>query len=277
MTDRTEFRLKLWGTRGSLPATGPLFQKFGGNTTCIEVRCGDHVLLFDAGSGALAAGAALKEEGCSVVMMYFTHTHYDHICGLPFFLPIYCKGSSVTLWSGHMGADMTTYQMLFEFMRKPFFPIEPDYCSAKIDARDFIAGDVMTPFPGVTVRTAMLNHPGNAIGYRVEWNGKSVAIITDTEHDPGSLDPVVLGLIDKVDLFLYDTTFLDAEMATHKGFGHSSWQQAVRLAEAAGAKQVGFIHHNVTRTDAQLTEIEREAKQLFAGAFCGRDFQVIDI
>jgi phosphoribosyl 1,2-cyclic phosphodiesterase len=277
MTALSKFQLKLWGARGGLPVSGRQFQKFGGNTTCIEMRCGEHVIIFDAGSGALAAGQALAAEGCKELTLYFTHTHYDHVCGLPFFKPMYCGQSQLKMWSGHMGPAMTTRQMLSEFMRKPFFPIGPDYCSAGIDARDFNAGDVLTPYPGVTIRTGMLNHPGNAVGYRVEFGGRSIAIITDTEHEPGTLDPAVLRLIDKVDLFLYDATFLDEEMATFKGFGHSSWQQAVRLAQTAGAKQVGFIHHSFNRTDAALSKIERAAKRQFPGAFCGRDLQVIDI
>ncbi|GLS86352.1 MBL fold metallo-hydrolase [Cypionkella aquatica] len=277
MTERAKFQLKLWGTRGGLSVSGPQFVEFGGNTTCIEMRCGDDVMMFDAGSGALSAGAAMAAEGCRDVTLFFTHTHYDHICGLPFFKPLYCKQSQLRLWSGHMGAAMTTRQMLKEFMRDPFFPIGPDYCSAGIDARDFKVGDVLTPHPGVHIQTGLLNHPGNAVGYRVEFGGRSIAIITDTEHEPGVLDPAVLRLIDKVDLFLYDATFTDAEMATYKGFGHSSWQQAVRLAQAAGAKQVGFIHHSFHRSDADLLQIEQDAKAQFAGAFCGRELQVIDL
>lgn len=277
MTTNPQFRVKLWGVRGSLPATGPEFAVFGGNTTCIELRCGDHVLMFDAGSGALPAGAALRGEGCKNVTLYFTHTHYDHIIGLPFFLPMYCKESTLQMWSGHMGTEMTTKQILKEFMRAPFFPIGPDYCSAHIDTRNFTVGDVLSPHPGLIIRTDMLNHPGNAVGYRIEWAGRSMAIITDTEHEPGKLDPAVLRLIDGVDLFLYDANFVDDEMVKFKGFGHSTWQQALRLAEVAGAKRVGFIHHSTTRTDAQLTQIEREAQAVFPACFCGRDFQVIDV
>lgn len=277
MTARPTFRLKLWGTRGGLSVSGPQFQTFGGATICFEMRLGEQVILFDAGSGALPAGLALLAEGCKDITVFFTHSHYDHISGLPFFKPIFCNSTSLTVWSGHLAGIMTTREMLKEFMRPPFFPIGPDCCTASIDARDFAVGDVLTPHPGVVVRTGRLNHPGEAVGYRVEFAGRSVAIITDTEHRPGELDGEVLKLIDKVDLFLYDATFVDEEMERFKGFGHSTWQQAVKLAKAAGAKRVGLIHHSMMRNDAQLLQIEAQAQAEFPGAFVGRDQQVIDL
>jgi phosphoribosyl 1,2-cyclic phosphodiesterase len=274
-TDR--FQVKLWGVRGSLPVSGPAFRKFGGNTICIEMRCGDHVLLFDAGSGLLHAGAALAAEGQKELTLFFTHSHYDHIAGLPFFLPLYSDKSALKVWTGHLAGTMTTHEMIAAYMRAPFFPIGPEYCRACLDTGEFLPGDVLRPHPGITIRTAMLNHPGNAVGYRVEWGGRSVALITDTEHTPGTLDPAVLDLIRDCDLFLYDATFTDEELATYKGWGHSTWQQGVRLAQASGAKSVGFIHHAKRRTDAALSAIDRSAKRQFPGAFCGRDLQVINI
>ncbi len=273
----TGFRVKLWGARGSLPISGPMFQEFGGNTICFEIRCGDHVLLIDAGSGMFPAGNALKAEGHTDLALFFTHCHYDHIIGLPFFAPLYDENCRLTVSSGHMAGSMTTKEIISDFMRKPFFPIGSDMCFAQIETRDFRAGDVLTPHPGIVMRTAMLNHPGNAIGYRIEWDGRAVAIITDTEHEPGRLDPAVLDLIRGADLFLYDASFTDEEFDRFRGFGHSTWQQGVRLAQVASAKQVGLIHHTQWRTDADLTKIERLAKTEFAGAFCGRDLQTIDV
>lgn len=271
------FQIRLWGVRGSLPVAGPLYHVFGGNTICIEVRCGDHVLLFDAGTGMFPAGAALQAEEQTDLSLFFTHSHYDHIAGLPFFLPLYSQGAQLTVWSGHLGGSMTTRDMIKAYMHQPFFPIGTEYCCAQLTTREFAPGVVLEPHPGVTIRTAMLNHPGNAVGYRIEWGGRVFALITDTEHQPDVLDPNVLDLIRDADLFLYDSTFTDAEMATHMGFGHSTWQQGVRLAKAAGARQVGFIHHAMLRTDAALLAIEAEAKAWFPGAFCGRDLQVIEL
>ncbi len=271
------FVVKLWGVRGSLPVSGPDFATYGGNTICIEMRCGDHVLLFDAGTGLLPAGAALTAEGQRDATLFLTHSHYDHIAGLPFFFPLYSDKARLKIMTGHLAGTMTTQDLMATYMRAPFFPIGTEYCCARLDTGEFAPGDVLTPHPGVVIRTALLNHPGQAVGYRVEWGGRAVAVITDTEHVPGTLDENVMGLIRDCDLFLYDATFADEEFAAHAGWGHSTWEQGVRLAQAAGARQVGFIHHAIRRDDAELNAIDGHAKRLFPGAFCGRDLQVIDI
>lgn len=271
------FRVRFWGTRGSLPVSGEQFEKYGGNTICVEMQCGPHRLLFDAGSGIMPAGQALKAEGISTFNLFFSHCHYDHIIGLPYFPALFDPDASVTFWSGHLAGRMTTRQMIGEFMRPPWFPVEPDICRACLNANDFRAGDTITPYPDVVISTAALNHPGGAIGYRVEWQGQVVAMITDTEHAPGTYDEAVLGLIANADLFIYDSMYTDAEMPKHAGYGHSSWQQAVRLARKAGAKRVAFIHHSPLRTDAELDVIELEAIGQFDGAFVARDGQIVQI
>jgi len=241
------------------------------------MQCGEHRLLFDAGSGLREAGAALLAEGVSDINLFFTHCHYDHIIGLPYFMPLYNAAASVTMWSGHMAGKMTTLEMIRQFMRPPWFPVEPDICRASLKTRDFKSGDVLTPYPDVTIKTGSMTHPGGAIGYRVEWGGKIVAVITATEHRPGVLDPEVLALIEGADLFLYDCTYTDDEMAAHVGYGHSSWQHAIRLADAAGVKRVAFIHHLPARTDNELAAIEQEAAQRLPGAFAARDGQIVDV
>lgn len=271
------FRVRFWGVRGSLPVSGSEFQIYGGNTICIEMQCGDHRLIFDAGSGILPAGRALRAEGISNTHLLFSHCHYDHIIGLPYFALLFDPECSVTLWSGHMAGLMTTRDMMSQFMRPPWFPVEPAICGANLSFRDFHPRDVLEPFPGVSISTGLLTHPGGAIGYRVEWQGKIVAMITDTEHVPGTLDPVVLDLIRDADLFLYDCTYTDAEMPRHAGFGHSSWQQAVRLAEAANVKSVGLIHHLPSRTDHDLDAIAQSLWKVFPTGFAARDGQVVDI
>jgi phosphoribosyl 1,2-cyclic phosphodiesterase len=275
--DEELFRVRFWGVRGSLPVSGPQFIRYGGNTICIEMQCGPHTLFFDAGSGIRPAGEALMAAAISDFDVFFTHCHYDHIVGLPFFFPFYDPYTKVTLWSGHLAGHMTTLEMLREFMRPPWFPVKLEICQANLDCRDFVSGDILRPRDGVAIRTASLNHPGGCIGYRVEWGGRAVALISDTEHEPGKLDAAVLGLIEDADLVIYDCTYTEQEMKRKRGYGHSTWQQGVKLCRAAGARRLALFHHDPARTDEELDVIEREAVRAFSGAFAARDGQTLDI
>lgn len=271
------FRVKFWGVRGSLPVSGAEYAHFGGNTICVEVICGGQSLLFDAGSGLPFAGRALDQNKNTSVNLFMSHFHYDHIIGLPFFCPLFNPGASVTLWSGNLAGEMTTRQVMQQIMRPPFFPVSPDICSARVGCNDFVAGDVIELSDGIKVKTGLLNHPGGAIGFRIEWMGQVVAIITDTEHKPGELDRTVLSLIENADLFIYDGAFEDAEMTKFSGFGHSTWQQAVRLARAANVRQTAIFHHSPMRTDEMLFAMEQRAKTDLDSIFFARDLQTVEI
>ncbi len=274
--DDDVFRVKFWGVRGSIPVSGVEFARYGGNTSCIEMRCGRHTLVFDAGSGIRPAGEALKSANQTEFDLLFTHCHYDHIIGFPFLAPLYDRNMRISLWSGHLSGRRTTLQMVSDFMQAPWFPAELDVCKANLDCHDFVAGDVLRPRDGVVIKTTNLNHPGGCIGYRVEWGGRAVAFVCDTEHEPGKLDAGVLGLIEGVDLVIYDCTYTEDEMPRRRGYGHSTWQQGVKLCEASGARGLALFHHDPTRTDEDLDVIEREAADAFAGAFAARDGQTLE-
>ncbi|MBN9070639.1 MAG: MBL fold metallo-hydrolase [Rhizobiales bacterium] len=270
-------KIHFWGVRGSVPVSGAEYGAYGGNTACIELTCGGRTLILDAGSGLRQAGEALTASGVAEADIFLTHSHYDHVIGLPFFTPLYDPKIRITLWCGHMSGRMTARELLGAFMSPPWFPVEVDSCTANLAYRDFVPGDVLAPAEDIAVRTAPLNHPGGCVGYRVEWAGRAVALVSDTEHMPGTLDPVILDFIRGADLVIYDTTYTDAEMQRFRGFGHSSWQQGIRLCEAAGAKRLALFHHDPARTDAQLAAIERDARERFAGAFAARDGLTLEL
>ncbi|EJZ19233.1 MBL fold metallo-hydrolase, partial [Rhizobium sp. Pop5] len=166
-----QFQVKFWGVRGSIPVSGPEFDRYGGNTSCIEIRCGNRRMIFDAGSGLREAGLSLIAEGVSDVDLFFSHCHYDHIIGLPFFKAIYYPSINVNIWSGHLDGKMSTREMVEQFISPPWFPVKTDICQATMNFRDFHPGQVLNPHEGIVIKTFMLNHPGGAIGYRIEWQG----------------------------------------------------------------------------------------------------------
>jgi phosphoribosyl 1,2-cyclic phosphodiesterase len=267
-----DFRVRFWGVRGSIAAPDPSTARYGGNTSSIEVRCGARLLLFDAGTGLRYLGARLLEEGPLDADLFFTHTHFDHVCGLPFFKPFFQPVNRFRLWAGHLGGNLTLHQVLCEFMMAPLFPVPPEVFRAPIEYRDFAAGETLTPASGVRVRTTPLNHPDGATGYRIEYAGKSVCYVTDTEHVPGSPDRNVLALIEGADLVIYDSMYTDEEYATsYVGWGHSTWQEAVRLCRQAGAKKLVVFHHDPDHDDDRLDAIGRELEAALPGAVMARE------
>ena len=275
-TSGDEFRVRFWGVRGSIATPGPATARYGGNTSTIEVRCGGRLILLDAGTGLRYLGNELLAEAPLDADLFFTHTHFDHVCGLPFFKPFFQPQNSFRLWAGHLGADLTLHRVLREFMMAPLFPVPPEVFKAQIEYRDFHGGDTLTPASGITVRTAVLNHPDGATGYRIEYGGKSICYVTDTEHVPGAPDRNVLGLIEGADIVIYDCMYTDEEYAkSYVGWGHSTWQEAVRLCKSAGVKKLVVFHHDPDHDDDKLDAIGREVAAALPGALMAREGLVL--
>jgi phosphoribosyl 1,2-cyclic phosphodiesterase len=241
------------------------------------MRCGEDVLIFDAGTGIRRLAHDLIQRGNTTMDLFLSHCHYDHIIGLPFFLPLFYKEAEVRLWSGHMHGVMGTEGIVREFMRQPFFPVGPEVFSARVDYRDFAPGDRLEPRPGIEIETAELNHPGGAVGYRVTFDGRTAAYVTDHEQNANPKNEGALRLMKDADLVIFDATYTDEELPTYKGFGHSSWQQGLALCESAHSKRYVVFHHRPRRQDAALREIEAELKERAPQAVLARDDMVIEL
>ncbi|MSQ89381.1 MAG: MBL fold metallo-hydrolase [Betaproteobacteria bacterium] len=240
------------------------------------MRCGARLLLLDGGTGMRALGNQLLAEAPLEADLFFTHTHFDHICGLPFFKPFFQPHNGFRLWAGHLGAGMTLHRVLREFMATPLFPVPPEIFKAQMEYRDFKGGETLAPAPGIVLRTAVLNHPDGATGYRIEYGGKSVCYVTDTEHLPGTPDRKVLALIEGADILIYDCMYTDEEYAkSYVGWGHSTWQEGVRLCQTAGVKKLVVFHHDPEHDDAQLDAIGRELEAALPGAVVAREGMVL--
>ncbi len=270
--------VRFWGVRGSIAVPGASTARYGGNTSCIEVRCGDRLFILDAGTGIRALGNELITSGAPIEAdMLFTHTHIDHVCGIPFFAPFYQPGNRFHLWLGGLSKGWGIEQALRQIMQAPMFPVALDIFKAELSFKDFHSGDDILTESGFAIATVPLNHPGGATGYRIEHEGRSVAYITDTEHRPSGQDQNIVALCRDVDLMIYDATYTDEEFPRYIGWGHSTWQEAIRVANAAGVKRLVLFHHDPSHDDKFMDKVAKEADRGRGGTTVAREGLVIEV
>jgi phosphoribosyl 1,2-cyclic phosphodiesterase len=271
------FSVRFWGVRGSIACPGPDYVRYGGNTSCLEVRCDGQLLIFDAGTGIRVLGKHLDALGNNIeAEIFFTHTHTDHIAGLPFFSTAFREHNRIRLWAGHLLPEHTLKEVLKHPMREPLFPVPLEILKANVAYIDFRPREVIEPLPGVVLRTAPLNHPNGATGYRIEFRGRSICYVTDTEHVPGKPDENVLGLIEGADIVIYDGTFTDEELPRFKGWGHSTWQEGVRLADRAHVGRLVIFHHDPNHDDAFMDKVALEAERARPGTIVAREGMILE-
>jgi phosphoribosyl 1,2-cyclic phosphodiesterase len=244
----------------------------------VEVRCGERVLIFDAGTGIRELGQALLDEKSGLdADIFFSHCHLDHIIGLPFFEPLSRQGQRLQIWAGHLKTAGGIEGAVRRLMSSPLFPIEIGSFQAAVQFHDFCAGEQLSPRPGITLRTAPLGHPGGATGYRVEYQGRSVAYLTDLELGDGPFDEGVTALAKGADVIIMDSTYTDAEIPAHLGWGHSSWQQVAKFADAAGVKKVCLFHHDPAHDDAFMDKVAAAAAKARPDTVVAREGLTIEL
>ncbi|MEM7289886.1 MAG: MBL fold metallo-hydrolase [Pseudomonadota bacterium] len=271
-SDETEMEVTIWGARGTLPAPGPQFACAGGNTNCTEVSIGDHTIIFDAGTGIRELGSKLVAKGTTQnVHVLLTHAHYDHVEGLPFFAPFFMAGSSVDVYCGALDGSTGTEDTVKSLMRRPYFPVGPSVFVADVKYLNVGENEGFELADGIKVSTIPLNHPGGATAYRVDWNDKSFACVTDTEHVVGKPDESIIEMIDGVDAFVYDCSLTDEEFPDFAGYGHSTFEEALRLQKHANAGALIACHHMPFRVDDELDQVEQELKSQLDTNMIGRE------
>ena len=264
--------VQFWGVRGSLPTPGPGTVRYGGNTICVELRCGPHLLILDAGSGLRELGCALAASGVPVdADILLSHTHLDHICGLPFFAAMFDPHARLRFWGGHLALPEGIGQALLRSWQAPLMPDMDAEFRAQTEFRDFVAGDDLLLQPALRVGTTSLRHPGNAVGYRIHWNGSSVCYITDTEHPADGPDMNLLQFVTGADVMIYDASYTDAEYRSRVGLGHSTWQAGASLADAAAVEQLILFHHDPRHDDATMDAIGSAVADRRPGSLVARE------
>ncbi|NER81472.1 MAG: MBL fold metallo-hydrolase [Leptolyngbya sp. SIO1D8] len=275
-----QFLIRFWGVRGSIACPGPQTVRYGGNTSCLEMRVGGKLLIFDGGTGLRVLGLKLLSEMPLDAAMFFTHSHWDHIQGFPFFVPAFVPGNKFQIYGAVAPNGSTIEQRLNDQMLHPNFPVPLQVMGADLKFCDIEVGETVE-LGDIKVENALLNHPGEAVGYRVSWAGKTAAYITDTEHFPDRLDENVLWLSRDADVMIYDATYTDNEYYNEKsskvGWGHSTWQEAVKVAEAANVKQLVIFHHDPLHNDDFMDEMAQDTMEKFPNSVIAREGMVIDL
>lgn len=266
-------KIRFWGVRGSIPTPGPAMARYGGNTTCIEVRTDDNeLIILDGGSGIYPLAQSLMDELPLVAHIFITHTHWDHIHGLPFFTPLFMPGNEVNLYGGYdMVAEKGIEHAMSTQFQYSYFPIREAELKARVGYFTIGAGETVH-IGNTRVTPTMMNHPVLNFGYRIDCNGKSIFFTGDHEPHCNIYQPdnegfqeyeflihqqeqtIIAGIRD-VDALIVDSSYTLDEYPAKTGWGHGTFDSSVRLARLAEAKQLFFTHHEPTRTDTALESV----------------------
>jgi phosphoribosyl 1,2-cyclic phosphodiesterase len=256
-------KIKCWGSRGSIPVSGRQFLKYGGDTTCMEIqpRSGETIII-DAGSGIRRLGSHLLQQQVQGYHILFTHAHWDHIMGLPFFRPMHCLKTELNLYHCPFHERFVD-RMLSDLMIPPYFPIPCSGSKSNITFHDaktsaFDIGSVrIEPFP--------LSHPNGGSGYKFTEDGKTFVFLTDNElgyiHPGGKTLDEYRVFCEGVDLLIHDAEYTPSEYTSYIRWGHSTYTDTLALALSAHVGQVGFFHNNQDRTDQEVDDIVKHARE----------------
>jgi phosphoribosyl 1,2-cyclic phosphodiesterase len=275
-----QFTVKFWGVRGSIPSPGPHTVRYGGNTPCVAMQVGGKYLIFDGGTGLHVLGQSLLRQMPVEAYIFFTHSHWDHIQGFPFFTPAFIKGNTFNIYGAIAPDGSTIEQRLNGQMLHPNFPVPLQIMQANLHFHDVTPGESIA-IDDIIIDTGRLNHPGEAVGYRVNWRGGAAVYITDTEHLPDRVDENIVKLAQNADVLIYDSTYTDDEYysptSPKVNWGHSTWQEAVKVAKAANVKTLVIYHHDPSHNDDFLDTVGQEVAAAFPGAIMAKEGLAIPV
>ena len=271
MPDRVAYTVTFWGTRGSIPTPGPQTARYGGNTSCVAVEGpGGQLVILDAGTGIRGLGLTLveRQNGAVKAEILLSHTHWDHIQGLPYFKPFFAPGNTVRIWGSKQGTTSLD-EILHLQMDPAVFPVPLTAVSATLSLEEVRPGVEFTVGP-FQARAMQLRHPGTTLAYRLKpkVGGRSMAYVTDNElgpggsyGTPGSWRRDLVQFLKGVDLLIHDAMYTPAELDTHRGWGHSSYEEAVELAVEARAGKLVLFHHEPEHDDGAMDALHAAARR----------------
>jgi phosphoribosyl 1,2-cyclic phosphodiesterase len=266
------YTVTFWGARGSIPTPGPRTARYGGNTSCVAVEGpGGQLVILDAGTGIRSLGATLveRQNGAVQAEILLSHTHWDHIQGLPHFKPFFAPGNAVRIWGSKQGAKSLD-EILHLQMEPAVFPIPLTAVSAALAVEEVKPGEEFTVGGGMfRVQAMQIRHPGTTLAYRLApaSGGRTMAYVTDNELGTGGSYDTAPGwrrelvrFLNGVDLLIHDAMYTPAELDSHRGWGHSSYEEAVELAIEAGAQRLVLFHHEPEHDDGAMDALLTAAR-----------------
>ena len=260
--------LRFWGVRGSIPVSGAKYAKYGGDTACVELSTPENpTVVIDAGSAIRRLGIRMMREERFTCTMFFTHVHLDHILGFPFFRPLYDKRAKLLIHDCPTAqGDMHT--LISRMMGPPFFPVPYGEVQAKVEHRRTCITDNRMVLGDLEVCSIPLSHPNLGLGFKFTHNGRSFVFLTDNElgfpHRGGRSFEDYAEFCRGADLLVHDSEFTEKEYLATRGWGHSTYTEALRLAREAGVKAFGLYHHNQDRSDDQLDAMVKDCRERVA-------------
>lgn len=266
-------QVTFWGVRGSIPTPGVETVRVGGNTSCVEVHTPDNdLLILDAGTGIRPLGLALDSRGEERVIghIFLSHTHWDHIQGLPFFSPARRRGNRFTIL-GEKRVDERLERVLAGQYMDTYLPFSLKEMDADILIKEIRDGETIVLGEHTLVTARKLDHPGGVFAYRIRWRDRLLVYATDLRHPPGGLDERLLELAQGADLLIHDAHFSPEEALKFPDWGHSSWAQAIAVIQAAQVKRLALFHYSPTADDGLLESLEREIQKQTPHVFLSRE------
>lgn len=297
-------KLKFWGVRGSIAVPGPTTVAYGGNTSCLELIIDEKLsFIIDCGTGLRELGLVLARQSPLVKNVFITHTHSDHINGIPFFVPCFIKGNHINFYGPASPGD-SLKDILYKQMSFSFFPIQMDQLGAEFTFQELTEGERVVE--GVTVKTMYTHHSILCMGYRFEYGGKSIVTLYDCEPYSIRAAPEMPNLFGEpspeeiqeycdelngrfaefaqgADLLIHDSQYTEAEYPNRVGWGHSTFEYCTDLAKKAGVKRLAYFHHEPMRNDEEMARLDQywqdKAKEMDiqAEVFMAKEGMVVEV
>lgn len=280
-----QFLVRFWGVRGSIPTPGVESLRYGGNTSCVEVRVGGACIILDGGTGLRVLGQTLVQESPLKAYLFFTHSHWDRIQGFPFFKPAFMPGNCFHIYGAAATNGASIKQRLMDQMTRPNFPVPLHLMEANLEFRSIVPGEIIeiatdNESAPIEIQTCSLNRFDRSLGYRITWQNHAIVYATDVDFRTHSADPALLDLVREADLLIYDTAQEEQDYAGHVPATTNedpAWHKGLELAKSASVNRLVLFHHDPDHHDIWLGSMEEKVQGLFKNCAFAKEGMTIVI